>query len=300
MVAIILCTYNGGKYLRELLDSIWKQTYQEWIIYVSDDGSADDTLHIVKEYQQAHPDKIVNITDQTHILRKDDANSKRDGQVNGALGACRNFLSTLIAEETNSADYYMFADQDDVWHPDKIEQSVKKMREMEEEAEQVPLLVHCDSRVVDEKLRLIANSYTAYLQMDQQNHRFPHLLLQNIVTGGGTLINRTLRNMVQILPRDAVMHDHWMALIAAAFGKIQYLDARLYDYRQHASNVIGAKKGGMMRETFDRLGFGNGRKKEKDRASQNLYHRLFRQAEEFEKIYQKQISEQVQKDLRYS
>ena len=116
LVAIVLCTFNGSKYIEALMDSIIVQTYENWELWISDDGSKDNTISVVRQYAEFYPEKI-------HILPE-----------HAPLGACTNFLKTLTGAQLNEAEYYMFADQDDVWFPDKIEKLVAAMR-MEEQSE---------------------------------------------------------------------------------------------------------------------------------------------------------------------
>ena len=127
-LAILLGTYNGGRFLREQLDSLFAQTMKDFQLYIRDDGSTDDTMLIVKEYQQLHPN-IVKVEDEGKNL-----------------GAKGNFERLLALTD---ADYYMFCDQDDVWLPDKIEVSFAKMKQMEQRYGDIPLLVHTDLEVVD-------------------------------------------------------------------------------------------------------------------------------------------------------
>ena len=281
-VAIILCTWQGERYLAEFLDSILAQTYQNWKIYAADDCSTDQTLEIIERYRQQYPDKFVNL-----------------GRNKDNKGACRNFLEALANPSGDSADYYMFADQDDVWYPEKISRSVEVMRRMEAEASAaMPLLAHCDSKVAGEDLQEIFPSYTAYLGMDQYNNKFPHLLLQNIVTGGGTIINHALRDKMLTLPEHVVMHDHWAALIASAFGRIEYIDEQLYAYRQHGDNEIGARKGGFLTEVMSRLGIGKGNDRKKaDQESGSLYRNLFLQAASFRSIFGGELDERNKRAL---
>ena len=306
-VNVILCSRNGEKYLRAQIESILKQTEQSVRLLISDDVSSDRTQEIEREYAEQYPERV-----------------KVRFRTVPSGGAARHFFLALqyFAEETGdgslspsgqspSGQYYMFADQDDVWHPDKVEKTLAAMREAEEAAASgdaeaavseddekaensactVPLLVHCDMRVVDEEEQEIAPSYVKYQQMSPERCRLNQLLVQNNVTGGAMMMNEALVRLIlsRPLPRHAVMHDHWIALAAAAFGKVIFLDEALYDYRQHGSNVLGAAKGSRVREVLDRLGLfrKDGKtKKEMDRHSASVYEALFRQAAEFGRQYE--------------
>ena len=276
LVAIVLCTFNGSKYIEALMDSIIVQTYENWELWISDDGSKDNTISVVRQYAKFYPEKI-------HILPE-----------HAPLGACTNFLKTLTGAQLNEAEYYMFADQDDVWFPDKIEKLVAAMR-MEEQSErkETPLLIHSDCRVTDQNLQTIASSFTEYMGYNQSMKSLPHLLVQNNVVGASVLFNRALRNRIHSVPQSAVMHDHWIALVAAAFGRIGYLPEATYDYRQHAENVIGARKGGAWRELKNKL---NSFHKSGDNPTGSSggkgggYDALFRQCEEFLRLYGNDMS----------
>ena len=276
LVAIVLCTFNGSKYIEALMDSIIVQTYENWELWISDDGYKDNTISVVRQYAEFYPEKI-------HILPE-----------HAPLGACTNFLKTLTGAQLNEAEYYMFADQDDVWFPDKIEKLVAAMR-MEEQSErkETPLLIHSDCRVTDQNLQTIASSFTEYMGYNQSMKSLPHLLVQNNVVGASVLFNRALRNRIHSVPQSAVMHDHWIALVAAAFGRIGYLPEATYDYRQHAENVIGARKGGAWRELKNKL---NSLHKSGDNPTGSSggkgggYDALFRQCEEFLRLYGNDMS----------
>jgi hypothetical protein len=117
--------------------------------------------------------------------------------------------------------------------------------EAEEGSEQrgkKPILVHSDLQVVDESLRLIAESMARYQGLETSRNSFANLLISNLVTGCTALINEALARKALPIADDAIMHDWWLALVASCFGKIVYLDTPLVQYRQHGSNTIGAKE----------------------------------------------------------
>ena len=222
LIDIILSTYNGTRYLTEQLESVLKQTYQNWHLIVRDDGSTDDTVEIAKRYAAQFPGRITYIDDREN------------------LGACRSFAKLL--SETK-ASYVMFCDQDDVWLPHKIEITLNKMLAMELECgKAVPILVHTDLQVVDSNLKLLDASYWNYRKIDPSRDRLNYLLSQNIVTGCAMMINSALREKVKYIPQEALMHDWWLALIAAVFGRIFHISEATICYRQHGKNTLGAKQ----------------------------------------------------------
>lgn len=222
-VAILMATYNGAEYIAEQLDSILKQSFTDWELYIHDDGSTDNTIGIVKSYVDMYPQKI-------HLI---------EGPSTG--GAKSNFFFLMSRV---SCDYVMFSDQDDYWLPDKIEKTFNKMLSLENNQEKVPVLVYTDLKVVDQDLNVIDEKMSEYQSLKMDNFNIKNLIIQNIVTGCTVMINRAC--VVQSLKcRDytnVIMHDWWCALVASYFGKIGYVNESLILYRQHGDNSVGAKK----------------------------------------------------------
>jgi hypothetical protein len=81
-----------------------------------------------------------------------------------------------------------------------------------------------------------------YQGLEIERNNFSNLVISNLVTGCTALINESLAEKALPIPESAIMHDWWLALVAAAFGKLVYLDIPLVRYRQHGSNTIGAKE----------------------------------------------------------
>ncbi len=222
VIDILLATYNGTHYLDDLLDSLLRQTDPGWRLLARDDGSDDATGAILERFRAAHADKVAVID---------------DGR--GNLGAVGNF-SALMAAST--ADYVMFCDQDDVWLPSKTARLRSAMQALEaRHGGDTPLLVHCDLRVVDQDLHEIAPSFWRYQDLDaEKGAALNRLLVRNLVTGCAMMMNRPLKELVEPIPSEAIMHDWWVALMAAACGRIGCLSEALVLYRQHGGNAIGA------------------------------------------------------------
>lgn len=104
----------------------------------------------------------------------------------------------------------------------------------------MPLLVFSDSTVTDDKLEVISPSLFRYQNLDPRNMALSQLLLQNVPSGNTMLFNEALRREVEAVPEKAVMHDHYIALAASAFGRHLFLDESLLYYRQHRKNFYGA------------------------------------------------------------
>ena len=227
MLYILLATHNGETFLRDQLDSLLAQDCKGWRVIARDDGSTDRTPSILSEYAAAHAREITLLNEP----------SKR-------LGASGNFSALLThALALEDATALMFCDQDDNWHRNKVSASLRKLAEVQAATgPDVPLLVHSDMFVVDDNLNMVCPSFWRYQGINPKfTDRLNRLLVMNTVTGCATIINRPLAELALPVPADAVMHDWWLALVAAAFGKSAWITSPLADYRQHGRNTVGAK-----------------------------------------------------------
>lgn len=265
-VQIIMATYCGETYLREQLDSILALQEKDWSLLVCDDNSTDSTLSILKEYQKKAPNQIQIHQNETN------------------LGVTKNFLSGLITcVQKKAADYYMFCDQDDVWFRDRISIMLKKMKQMEQIYQTTcPLLIFTDAVLTDEKKRIQKMSYHKAQRLDVQKIDLAHLLMENKCSGCMMMFNHALASKVTILPDNARFHDWWIALLAASFGQIGYVRCPTLYYRQHKKNLVGSTT------RFDYI----------KNAVSHVYAQkqalvaTQKQAAEFLKIYQKELSKE--------
>ena len=228
-IDILLATFNGIRFLQEQLNSIFNQSYPEWRLIAGDDGSTDGTLQRIIELSLKNPEKV--LCKPRGVLTK---------------GGCANFAS-LIGESTSQ--YTMFCDQDDVWLPNKISKTLAAMKLAEQRyGIDAPILIHTDLCVVDERLRPIAQSLWQYRNLSPElGSRLHRLLPQNVITGCTVMINRPLAQIAAPIPKEALMHDWWLALVAALLGHVVYLNEPTLLYRQHRNNAIGAKPWGIKR-----------------------------------------------------
>lgn len=221
---ILLACYNGRSYLEAQMRSLIAQSETDWELLVRDDGSFDGTNAILRRW--AAKDERVTLVEG-----------------GGSTGSAKKNFARLM--QAADGDYVLFCDQDDVWHPDKLQKSRAAMRALEEQhGKQTPLLVHSDLRVVDQDGGEIAPSMAAYQKLDLTRTGFCQLLSQNVVTGCTVMINRALLEKGRALPEEAVMHDWYLALIAACFGAVGLVQQATLDYRQHAQNQVGSKNAG--------------------------------------------------------
>lgn len=270
MIDILMATYNGERYIEQQLESIINQSETNWRLLIRDDCSQDNTRLIIQRYQIKYPEKIILVP------------STEPGG-----SAMNNFFKLLDYAEN---EYIMFADQDDVWKPDKIALTLNKMHEMETQCgKETPLLVHTDLCVVDETLHTINPSIFAMQDMNYRRDKLNNLLATNIVTGCTMLFNQSLLKMLNEKPKTAVMHDLWIALVAAAFGKIGFVNKATILYRQHGRNANGTKNVKSLKYIIDEI-------RDLSSISKSLdLH--YQQAKEFLDIYKNNLSEEQVKLL---
>lgn len=223
LIDILMATYNGERFVGEQIESIQRQTYKNWRLMVSDDCSTDGTLDVVRRYADA--DSRINIVSE--------------GVKHG--GAKENFFALM---RFSDAPYCMFCDQDDVWLPEKVGKSLAALQALEgQHGLDLPLLVFCDMKVVDENLNVLHESFEKSSHFDPKRLKFRQLLAHNVAAGCCMLFNRTLLDMCKLSNGEgAEMHDWWAMLASSAFGRIRFIDEALSLYRQHASNEIGASE----------------------------------------------------------
>ncbi|HEO6607446.1 TPA: glycosyltransferase family 2 protein [Streptococcus agalactiae] len=215
-VNILMATYNGEKFLAQQIESIQKQTFKEWNLLIRDDGSSDKTCDIIRNFT-AKDSRIRFINENEHHN----------------LGVIKSFF-TLVNYEV--ADFYFFSDQDDVWLPEKLSVSLEAAKH---KASDVPLLVYTDLKVVNQELNILQDSMIR-AQSHHANTTLLPELTENTVTGGTMMINHALAEK-WFTPNDILMHDWFLALLAASLGEIIYLDSPTQLYRQHDNNVLGAR-----------------------------------------------------------
>ncbi|MBP1560962.1 MAG: glycosyltransferase family 2 protein [Oscillospiraceae bacterium] len=225
MIEILLATYNGEKYLRQQLDSILAQDYQDFVITVRDDGSKDGTLDIIEEYIEKNPKKIRLLETETEY------NSQKS-----------NFAQLLANAQPDC--YYCLCCQDDVWKPNKLSKQLTMMKQCEAmTGARTPVLVHSDMEIVDENLNVIEKSYVKYVNINPENTSLKSELCENSIVGVSCMFNMSLLMLCRNIPENAVSHDWWMAIHAVAVGKIGYIKEPLVQYRRHEGNTSGIVSG---------------------------------------------------------
>jgi glycosyltransferase involved in cell wall biosynthesis len=225
--SVALCTYNGAAFIQEQLLSILQQTLVPDEIIISDDSSSDGTLGLVDDtverFQAEHGDH----GSAPRVLRNTQP-----------LGVTRNFEQALTA---CSGELIALSDQDDVWHPQRLERMVAEFR-----LRPNLLLLSTDARLVDAAGESTGQTLLATLGVSKADKDSVHrgravdaLLRRNIVTGATTMVRRELVQRALPFPASWV-HDEWLAMVGAVTGEIDLLEEALVDYRQHGGNQIGA------------------------------------------------------------
>ncbi len=226
-VFLLLSTYDGAAFLPSQLESLMAQTHDHWVLYWRDDGSSDDTVAILEEFAALMGgERCVRVLGPP-----------------GRLGPAESFITLLhaVAPFLGPADGIAFADQDDVWLPDKLSRGIDALAAVDHE---VPSLYCARLMVVDSRLqRLTETSIFA------QRCGFPASLTQNVASGCTILLNRSAVALVAAsMPPPASPHDWWCyLLISAAGGRILVDDMVVALYRQHRNNVFGARSSRLKR-----------------------------------------------------
>lgn len=230
---VALATYNGAAWLQEQLDSILAQTVSCTIL-IRDDGSTDGTRDIIKTNCQRHK----------NIIWVSDCNAR--------LGPQGNFFSLMEAALKHPNWLYLcFADQDDLWMPEKIQLQTSAL----ENSGNKPSLCCCDLELIDENGKMLAPSFRYQQGYGKPIPYLGNLLVENQYPGCSMMLNRKLVESSLPAPANSLMHDWWVALVAAATGSITVMPQVLVSYRQHSQNVLGASRwnlSALLLKLFDR------------------------------------------------
>ena len=255
-VAVVLSTYNGEKYVREQLDSILNQTYKDIEIIVRDDGSKDGTVDIIKEYQKKNKN-IKLVTGEN-------------------LGFIKSFFELLKITE---ADYYAYADQDDIWMENKIELAVNSLNELDDKK---PNMVFGNSDYYDENMELIGPGEK------HRKYSFNRALFECVGQGMTMTINKKTRDLiVNNPPKNCFFHDWWTYLICIGLGNVAYNDVTTVKYRRMKTNATSEGQG-YIKLLIWRL---------KNLLVKNGIKDIKRQMINFKEIYYQELNEENQKTI---
>jgi glycosyltransferase involved in cell wall biosynthesis len=234
---VILAVYNGRDHLAPMLDSLLGQTINDFNVMARDNGSNDGTLEILERYKDKFDGRL-------RIIQGEPTGSARG-----------NF--TILMQETK-ADYVLCADHDDVWMPDKVEITLRSMKEAEAKfGKSTPIYFFTDVVVVNKDLEVINSSYWNFKRIDPGiSARLSQCLICAPMLGMASGMNRALVDLSNPVPGTVTGHDWWALLVAAAMGKVVYNSARTALYRIHGQNNSAPKQVGIILYLNAKLGAG--------------------------------------------
>ena len=228
-ISVALCTHNGGRFIQEQIESICQQSLLPAEIVLSDDASSDNCVDLAQTIVAGQVLKQSRSLPTLHILR----NSQ-------PLKVVKNFEQAIKA---CTGDLIALCDQDDVWHTDRLVR-------MAQEFVQRPdlLLLHSNAKLIDSTGGDLSQSLFDAIEVQGFELDWIHtgraldaFLRRNLVTGATTLFHRSLLQYALPFPKEW-LHDEWLAIVAACIGLVDVMEDRLIDYRQHATNQIGARR----------------------------------------------------------
>lgn len=201
LVSVCIAAYNGQKYIKEQINSILTQIRDSDEIIISDDGSTDDTLSIIKEIE----DQRIKVV----------SNFRRRGIIG-------NFENAL---EYASGKYIFLSDQDDIWLPQKYERMLAELKNFD--------LVHSDSIVTDEKLSVI---YSSFYEVYKNGPGIVKNIVRSTYFGSHMAFRKEILEVALPFPKtDEIGHDLWLGMVSEIVGKVSFIDDKLLLYRRHAT-----------------------------------------------------------------
>ena len=216
-VYIALATFNGERYLLDQIQSIRRQSFKDWTLLVSDDGSDDQTIEIVRA-QMGEDSRIELLATRS-----------------GKAGHVGNFEYLLEKVIQRHGEFVFLADQDDVWEPEKL---ALHMAMLEQGPEQTSA-IFSDLRIMDSA----GNRFGSFLQSHGLSGHYDaaNILRTNFAVGCSMSVTADLLRLALPFPSNLENHDWWLGLCAAAIGRLGFSPKQLVNYRQHADNTIGVK-----------------------------------------------------------
>ena len=212
-VSVAMATYNGEKYIKEQINSILKNLEQDDELVISDDGSKDNTIRIIQEYQ------------------KEDSRVKLfEGPKKGVK---QNFANAI---EKSNGEYIFLADQDDVWNDNKVKEVLKVFEE-----KGVTLVIH-NCEIVNENLE---KTDKTFFEFRNSGKGIIKNIWKNTYIGCCIAFRASMKDKILPIPNDIEMHDQWIGIINEKYGKSYFLDECLIKYRRHGDNVSKMKHYGL-------------------------------------------------------
>lgn len=212
LISIAMCTYNGERFIKEQIDSILAQTYTNFELLIFDDGSSDNTVEIIRSYQNKHPNIYFQQNEQN-------------------LGFLKNFEQAISSAK---GDYIALTDQDDIWKKEKLETFVNNISDH--------ALIYSDAIIIDE------NSKEKGTQLIRPKNNLcdgacnKAFLLNNFISGNTMMFKRELVEHIVPIPPKMSYHDIWIGFVASTYGTITYTEEPLTYYRKYSGQVTDKAK----------------------------------------------------------
>ena len=206
-VKVLLSAYNGEKYIEEQVESILTQNYQNLELYIRDDGSKDRTLEVLKKYEE-------------------------DARVHVMAGKNKGFIKSFfeLVKQCGDADYFAYADQDDVWLPKKVAMAVERL---EREEQDQPLLYFSNYDFYDENM-----NFKEHGKLPTMEPSFHNAIVDCLTLGFNSVFNKTAHDlMVEHIPKHCCGHDWWTYMVCSGMGKVVFDERVTVKYRRHENNV---------------------------------------------------------------
>lgn len=216
-ILILMSTYNGEKFLSEQLDSIFAQTGVNVHLLIRDDGSTDNTLSVISDYEVRFPGKIDVVKGSNTGWRK-------------------SFLTLAQWAKENYPNfrYFAFADQDDIWLPEKLKRGIETLQKLPTGPK-----LYCSNVTYYKDGIELGN-----LRKISINPTYKSCIIRNYATGCTMVFNRSLLDLVcRELPQIKIAHDYWFYMVACLCGTVAVDDESFILYRLHDSNQVGFKSG---------------------------------------------------------
>lgn len=207
LISIAMCSYNGERFIKEQIDSIIAQTYKNFELIIVDDGSKDNTINIIKEYQ---------LKDHRIKLFQNDNN----------LGFVKNFEKAI---SLCSGDFIALADQDDVWKKNKLEVFLKNINEN--------MLIYSDAILIDQHSKETGKQLIrpdGNLVDGKCNKAF---IFYNCVSGNTLMFRKDLVKDIIPIPKEITFHDIWIAFLASTKGTITFTNEPMTYYRRYSEQI---------------------------------------------------------------
>jgi glycosyltransferase involved in cell wall biosynthesis len=224
LISVVLASYNGERYISHQLDSILAQSYPNIEIICIDDNSTDNTVQIIKVYQEKHQNTISFYQNETNT---------------GSRKAFEKGVSLAMGK------YIAFADQDDYWFPNKLEELYGAIKQSERIA-----FVYSNSELVDKDLNVIKSKTWSDNTNFISGFSFYQILVENTIMGCSMLVNSEFAKKCIPFPTAGLHHDWYLALMALGTNlQILYVNKVLFKYRRHDNNQVNKESKGRSSNT---------------------------------------------------